>query len=278
MKLSDFGISRDLGGSELLCQSSVGSFRYMSLERLDGGKYDSSADVWSVAVTLIEIWSGKYPFKSFETPIHLYEEIQEVDLMRVINSGRSEPSRAMVDFFLDMMTKSYKKRLKATELIGSQWFKQFKIYNLEDAQAVTYRFLRDSAQIPGNRDVMKYIDKNSKFVPSNQANNYMNMSISFGGYDNKLPLSASTAIMRDVLESSIDKFGQSLNKSMVNNPFLSSFNSSLNNNFSFHSGPSYAQNNNHRNESKLGYHDDHIFNNVGHEGSDDEYYDDFEAS
>lgn len=240
----------------------------MSLERLEGSKYDSSADVWSVAVTLIEIWTGKYPFKSYETPIHLYEEIQEVDLLKIITGGRIKPSNYMVDFFMDMMIKSYKKRCKATELISSSWFKSFNISCLEEAQNIICNFLNNSTRWYNNRDIYKYISKNTKFVPSNNASNYMNMSISFGGYDNKLPLSASTAIMRDVLESSMDKFNQSLNKSLVNNPFLSSFNSSINNNFSFHA--------NQPSDHKNGYHDD-IFDVKG-EHIDDEYYDDFEKA
>lgn len=230
----------------------------MSIERLEGSKYDFSADIWSVAVSLIEIWNGKYPFNSYETPIHLHEEIQEVNLLNIIDCSRLKPSNHMLDFFMDSMVKSYKKRCKASDLISSPWFKSFKISCLEDAQHIIYHFLHNSTKWYKNRDIFNYIGGNRKFIPTTNSYNNLNMSINFGGYDNKLPLSTSTAIMRDVFESSMDKFNMSLNKSVVNNPFLSSFTSR-----DMH------------NDMKKTL-DDDAFDNVKREHIDEDYYDDFE--
>jgi mitogen-activated protein kinase kinase 2 len=48
VKLSDFGISRQLDGTTEMSNTYVGTFRFMSPERLLGDGYNSKGDIWSV--------------------------------------------------------------------------------------------------------------------------------------------------------------------------------------------------------------------------------------
>ena len=70
VKLSDFGISKSLDSSTAMSNTAIGTFRYMSPERLLGKQYDSSGDIWSVGILLIQLWEKRYPFEDCSaTPI-----------------------------------------------------------------------------------------------------------------------------------------------------------------------------------------------------------------
>ena len=77
VKLSDFGISRQLIGTTELSNTYVGTIRFMSPERLLGDGYNYSGDIWSVGVMMMELWTKTCPFKgSMASPLKLLEEIE----------------------------------------------------------------------------------------------------------------------------------------------------------------------------------------------------------
>ncbi|KAK1561349.1 hypothetical protein QYE76_037225 [Lolium multiflorum] len=66
VKIADFGIAKVLSRAGDQCTSYVGTTAYMSPERFDpeahGGHYDPyAADVWSLGVTILELFMGRYP-------------------------------------------------------------------------------------------------------------------------------------------------------------------------------------------------------------------------
>lgn len=62
VKLSDFGISRELEKTQSLCQTFIGTMTYMSPERMQGLEYNYSSDLWSLGLILYELSTGKYPY------------------------------------------------------------------------------------------------------------------------------------------------------------------------------------------------------------------------
>ncbi|XP_076920700.1 mitogen-activated protein kinase kinase 5-like [Bidens hawaiensis] len=67
VKIADFGVSRILAQTMDPCNSSVGTFAYMSPERintdLNHGIYDGYAgDIWSFGVSILEFYLGRFPF------------------------------------------------------------------------------------------------------------------------------------------------------------------------------------------------------------------------
>ncbi|KAL2462519.1 Mitogen-activated protein kinase kinase 4 [Forsythia ovata] len=67
VKIADFGVSRILAQTMDPCNSSVGTIAYMSPERintdLNHGQYDGYAgDIWSLGVSILEFYLGKFPF------------------------------------------------------------------------------------------------------------------------------------------------------------------------------------------------------------------------
>ena len=49
-KLSDFGIARDVDDEDAIASTMIGTFRYMSPERLRGDDYSFESDVWSLGM------------------------------------------------------------------------------------------------------------------------------------------------------------------------------------------------------------------------------------
>ncbi|GJT03620.1 mitogen-activated protein kinase kinase 5-like protein [Tanacetum coccineum] len=67
VKVADFGVSRILEQTTDRCTSPIGTMGYMSPERIktdiNKGKYDGCAgDIWSVGVSILEFYIGKFPF------------------------------------------------------------------------------------------------------------------------------------------------------------------------------------------------------------------------
>ncbi|GJW88549.1 mitogen-activated protein kinase kinase 5-like protein [Tanacetum coccineum] len=67
VKVADFEVSRILEQTTDRCTSPIGTMGYMSPERIktdiNKGKYDGCAgDIWSVGVSILEFYIGKFPF------------------------------------------------------------------------------------------------------------------------------------------------------------------------------------------------------------------------
>jgi serine/threonine protein kinase len=51
-------------------------FFYRSPERVEGGSYTFSSDIWSLGVTVYEMVTGRHPYPDINKPIALYEMIR----------------------------------------------------------------------------------------------------------------------------------------------------------------------------------------------------------
>lgn len=64
-----------------MSNTAVGTFKYMSPERLLGQTYDKSGDIWSLGIMIIELWTKSYPFQECaSSPIDLISELENVDI------------------------------------------------------------------------------------------------------------------------------------------------------------------------------------------------------
>jgi serine/threonine protein kinase len=137
VKLSDFGISKELDNSIAMSNTAVGSYRYMSPERLRGEKYDAAGDIWSVGISVIELWEKAYPFLNIaDTPISLLGELERVSFSRILSRSRVGYSKQLKDFLLLTLEPDPAKRLGAADLMSAEWFEVTGVVSLPDAQNV----------------------------------------------------------------------------------------------------------------------------------------------
>ena len=64
VKLCDFGVSRVLETIGQKLATFIGTHKYMAPERVISNEYSIPSEIWSLAMTILEIGLGKYPFQT----------------------------------------------------------------------------------------------------------------------------------------------------------------------------------------------------------------------
>lgn len=140
MKLSDFGISKELSSTDSMSNTAIGTFRYMSPERLMGERYDASGDIWAVGLILIELHTGSYPFQAFcSTPVDLLD-VLELNSIRGHTLSMSKGMGALVGLMLSIDPRG---RRPAQDLVANEWFVGERVSALEDAQQILKLYLNE---------------------------------------------------------------------------------------------------------------------------------------
>jgi len=67
VRILDFGIAKALALSRRLTRNEFGSVPYASPERLETGEVDAQSDLWSLAVMLYEMATGRQPYQAEST-------------------------------------------------------------------------------------------------------------------------------------------------------------------------------------------------------------------
>merc|ERR1719263_1951250 len=75
VKLTDFGIAKDLDATLAMAGTFVGTVTYMSPERCLGEEYSLASDIWSVGMVIYELATGRYPFTNIESFPALFEQL-----------------------------------------------------------------------------------------------------------------------------------------------------------------------------------------------------------
>lgn len=124
-----------------MSSTSVGSFRYMSPERLLGEQYDASGDIWSVGIMMVQLWTKKYPFEdNISTPIDLLTELEGLRIDRLLKVN--DFPDLMGDVVRAMMASDPAGRASCMELLEFKWFQEADINSIRDAQqVVSYLFM-----------------------------------------------------------------------------------------------------------------------------------------
>jgi serine/threonine protein kinase/formylglycine-generating enzyme required for sulfatase activity len=78
VKIMDFGLAKVRGGIELTKeQSTIGTAAYMSPEQARGDKVDQRSDLWSFAIVVYEMLTGKLPFRGDYDQAVIYSILNE---------------------------------------------------------------------------------------------------------------------------------------------------------------------------------------------------------
>ncbi len=77
VRVSDFGISKQLEGTFAAAQSFVGTATYMAPERLRGSDHSTPCDLWSLGIIAVECAQGEHPFAHAASYYDLVVELSE---------------------------------------------------------------------------------------------------------------------------------------------------------------------------------------------------------
>ena len=167
VKVSDFGISTALENT-LSSGSNVGSYRYMSPERLEGERYGASADIWSVGLLMVQLWTKIYPFHyACNTPIELLSELLALDISEYLKELKFP--QGMHAFLMCMLAPEPVDRLNTEDLLAHPWFASNGITTLEEAQAVVRGWLADQSSTSASSadaDADADIEKSNAHAPA----------------------------------------------------------------------------------------------------------------
>jgi len=113
VKLSDFGIARELDASWNGAETFVGTFTYMSPERLAGEPYSCPCDIWGLGLTVLALALGRFPYSESIGYWGLLQEIKE----RASPPPPAHLSPEMRDFLEACLRKDPRHRPSAAELL-----------------------------------------------------------------------------------------------------------------------------------------------------------------
>ena len=152
VKLSDFGISADQGQRQMLLRNNtsgdvnenenddaglnttlIGTWRYMSPERLKREPYGTPGDVWSLGLVLLECAMGTFPFHDVASPYELIETIAESTMEELIPISVDEDVRELI---ASCLRENAAERVPADTLLKSPFFAKEGISSVEDATMV----------------------------------------------------------------------------------------------------------------------------------------------
>ena len=75
--IADFGLSRDVFGSNAATMTAIGTPHWMSPELLRGERYSSSADVWAFGVIVHEVATRKQPYQGIAPIVIMHRVAHE---------------------------------------------------------------------------------------------------------------------------------------------------------------------------------------------------------
>lgn len=124
IKLTDFGITKQYGDLETeKGRTFVGTLTYMSPERMEGENYSYTGDIWSLGVMLIELITGKFPFKASKDFFEVLNEISEQESPNVPDNGHY--SKELQDFIHRCLKKDPMERDTSHQLLAHPWIHKF---------------------------------------------------------------------------------------------------------------------------------------------------------
>lgn len=133
VKLTDFGVSSALTNSIAMCGTFVGTFKYMSPERITAARYSFASDIWSLGIVLMECATGEYPYPTSGSHIDMAQTVLEAPEPQLPRDGSFSPE--FCDFVRQCVQKDPAQRLPADILLGSPWLKRHGAVSYEAAIA-----------------------------------------------------------------------------------------------------------------------------------------------
>ncbi|XP_023633964.1 mitogen-activated protein kinase kinase 1 isoform X1 [Capsella rubella] len=133
VKITDFGVSKILTSTSSQANSFVGTYPYMSPERISGKSYSSKSDIWSLGLVLLECATGKFPYTPLEHKKGWRSVYELVDAIVETAPPTAPPhlfSQEFCSFISQCVQKDPRDRKSAEELLAHKFVNMFEDTNL----------------------------------------------------------------------------------------------------------------------------------------------------
>lgn len=137
VKLTDFGLSRLLE-TAMLANTFVGSFRYMSPERVLHEPYGASADVWSLGMVLLEAAMGRFPYDEADSgsQVAMLMTLSEGHPPKIPDEIKKTFSPEFIHFISCCLQRDPEKRWSAVALLQHDWLINQGAVNIEASSKI----------------------------------------------------------------------------------------------------------------------------------------------
>ncbi|KAK4415719.1 Mitogen-activated protein kinase kinase [Sesamum alatum] len=127
VKITDFGVSRILASTSDAANSFVGTYKYMSPERISADKYGYRSDIWSLGVVLLECAIGEFPYSSPQPEgwINVYELMETIVNEPAPRAPSDLYSPEFCSFISACVQKDPKDRLSTNELMAHPFITKY---------------------------------------------------------------------------------------------------------------------------------------------------------
>nr|KAJ0204605.1 hypothetical protein LSAT_V11C500281410 [Lactuca sativa] len=128
VKITDFGVSAMLANSMGQRDTFVGTYNYMSPERISGKTYDYKSDIWSLGLVILECAIGRFPYIQSEDQQNwptFYELLDAIVSKPPPAAPSDQFSPEFCSFISSCIQKEPKDRSSALELLSHPFIKKF---------------------------------------------------------------------------------------------------------------------------------------------------------
>ncbi|CAL5340638.1 unnamed protein product [Camellia sinensis] len=140
VKITDFGVSAILQGTAGQANTFVGTYNYMSPERICGSKYGSRSDIWSLGLVLLECATGHFPYsppQQGEGWTNVYELMETIVDQPPPCAPNNQFSPEFCSFISACLKKEPKDRQTANDLMMHPFINMFKGVDIDLASYFT---------------------------------------------------------------------------------------------------------------------------------------------
>jgi len=135
VKVSDFGIVKELDDSLAQAKTFVGTLSYMSPERISGQEYSYESDIWSVGLSIMALAMGRFPLNSSSGYWGLLHKLRDEPSPELPSD--MDFSDDFRDFLRQCLIKDPKKRPSAKTLLAHRFVRNCVIPKIDHDEAAT---------------------------------------------------------------------------------------------------------------------------------------------
>nr|ANT73681.1 mitogen-activated protein kinase kinase 1 [Gossypium hirsutum] len=134
VKITDFGVSAIMTSTSGQANTFVGTYNYMSPERIIGDNYGSKSDIWSLGLVLLECATGHFPYSppdQAEGWTNFYELMEQIVEQPPPFAPSDRFSSEFCSFISACVKKDPNERKSAHELLGLPFLNMYCDVDLE---------------------------------------------------------------------------------------------------------------------------------------------------